>query len=84
MSFINRPYAIAKQAVDCINVPTNQSCQPLNSSQIKQQHQPQNITRCHKESHSKPQNNVVYLDSVRKLELHEKAANFKYPMLECS
>lgn len=84
MSFINRPYAIAKQAVDCTNVPTKQPCKPLNSSQIKQQYQPQNKTRCHKESHDKPQNNVVYLVSVLKLEHHEEAANFKYPMLECS
>jgi hypothetical protein len=80
MSFINRPNAIANQHADCTSVPSK----PLSTSQIKQQHQSQNKSQCNQDSHNIPQNNVVYLASIRKPEPHEEAANFKYPMLECS
>jgi len=76
MYFINRPNAAEHQNADSVSVPENQTAQSSSSLQNKKQNK--------QESHSKAQNNVILFAAVSKPARDIEAANFKYPMLECS
>jgi hypothetical protein len=80
MYFINKPDAAEHQNADSVSVHCKQPAKFPSNLQSKHQNKPQNKLEPSSQAHS----NVILFAAASKPARGIEAANFKYPMLECS